>query len=68
MNAKREHYSSWLDDLSTERCEVLLLFPRSIYADYSPPSIEEMERIREMVARAARVTRGTLVKPLKRRM
>ena len=56
--SKRAMYTTTVDELSTDDCEVLLFLPRSKLADYTPPPVEELERIRREVAEAARQTRG----------
>jgi hypothetical protein len=59
MNAKRQNYAVKMDDLSTTGCEVLFLCPKTVHQEPLAPPLEELERIREGVARAARIFRGT---------
>jgi hypothetical protein len=55
---KRELYAERIDERSTDEFELLMLFPRTIYADERPLPTEELQRIRDEVTRATRMCRG----------
>lgn len=51
--SKKQMYTWRVDDLCTDRCEVLFLCPRTVHVESNDPlPLEELERIRELNAKA----------------
>jgi hypothetical protein len=55
---KRAMYAERIEERSSEGFELLMLYPRTVYANEDPLPTEELERIRKEVTRATRLSRG----------